>query len=285
MSTSTRLCRAFADCQHIPADRASRFVFMSDCHRGTGDGADDFAQNVPLWHAAMEHYWREGYTYFELGDGDELWENRDFAQIVNAHRETFAMLERFHRAGRLHMLYGNHDIVKRSAAWREKNLHGCVRLNSRICEPLLRGLKIHEALILDCDNGKQYYLCHGHQADIFNSTLWRFTRFCVHTVWLPLSIFGMQEPFRVSANHKHLDKIERTLADWGKKQKATLIAGHTHRPFIDDAVHRSYANDGCCVHPGEITALEMTGERLQLVQWRVRSNADGGLYASKSVVN
>ncbi|MDR1409945.1 MAG: metallophosphoesterase family protein [Oscillospiraceae bacterium] len=283
MSTSTRLSRAFAACPHIPVDSATRFVFMSDCHRGLGDGADDFAQNVPLWHAAMEHYWRGDYTYFELGDGDELWENHNFSQILEAHRETFAMLERFHRAGRFHMLYGNHDIVKRSAKWREKNLQGCVALNSRLCVPFFEGLRINEAIILDDDDGRKYYLCHGHQADIFNSTLWRVTRFAVHTVWVPLEIFGMREPFRVHEHPKRLDKIEQRLADWSKSQGAILIAGHTHRAYWNGSAGTGYANDGCCVHPGEITALELTGGKLHLVQWRVRSRADGGLYAGRVV--
>jgi UDP-2,3-diacylglucosamine pyrophosphatase LpxH len=284
MSTSTRLGRAFATCQHIPADGASRFVFMSDCHRGLGDGADDFAQNVPLWHAAMEHYWREGYTYFELGDGDELWENHSFPQIVRAHREVFAVLERFHRAGRLHMLYGNHDIVKRGAKWRKKNICGCITPGDRLRVPFFKGLQIHEALIINGADGRQYYLCHGHQADIFNSTLWRLTRFCVRTVWTPLEVFGLREPFRVSANPKHLDKVERRLADWGAEQDAILIAGHTHRAYWDGSAGSGYANDGCCVHPGEITALELTDGKLCLAQWRVHSRADGGLYAGRLVV-
>jgi hypothetical protein len=28
--------------------------------------------------AALDHYWREGFTYIEGGDGDELWEHKDF---------------------------------------------------------------------------------------------------------------------------------------------------------------------------------------------------------------
>ncbi|MDR0883232.1 MAG: serine/threonine protein phosphatase [Oscillospiraceae bacterium] len=285
MSTLHRLDRAFADCLHIPYDARGRFVFLSDCHRGIGDGADDFAPNAALWHAAMAHYWREGYTYFELGDGDELWENRRFDGIVRAHRETFAVLEQFHRAGRLHMLYGNHDIVKRSARWREKNLQGCIALGSRLCVPLLRGLSIHEALILDGADGRPtLYLCHGNQADLFNSTLWRMTRFFVHSVWVPLSVLGLQEPFRLSENPAHLDKIERKLAAYGRARGGTLVAGHTHRPILEENA-RHYANDGCCVHPGEITALELIEGRLQLVEWRVRSHADGTLYAGRRLCN
>ena len=284
MSTETRLNSAFNGCLHLSADNSSRFVFMSDVHRGIGDGADDFSQNSALWHAAMEHYWREGYTYFELGDGDELWENRRFHQILKAHREVFAVMERFYRANRLYMLYGNHDIMKRDEKWRKKNLQGCLLPNSRICVPIFNNLQIHEAIVLDGADGKTYCLCHGNQGDFFNSTLWRFSRAFVHTLWAGLQIFGMREPFRTSQNPDKLHQVDQKLEKWAEKHGCILIAGHTHRPYLGSLSNKGYVNDGCCIHPGEINAVEMINGKLQLVQWSVRSRADGVLYAGRTVL-
>ena len=39
---------------------------MSDMHRSDGDSSDDFAHNSLI---------REGFTYIELGDAEELWNN------------------------------------------------------------------------------------------------------------------------------------------------------------------------------------------------------------------
>ena len=34
------------------------------------------------------------FTYIELGDGDELWENRSMKQIIEAHGDVFSLLSR-----------------------------------------------------------------------------------------------------------------------------------------------------------------------------------------------
>ena len=44
----------------------------------------------------MEHYIKRGFFYLELGDGEELWENRCMDRIVHYHEtvyEMFACLE------------------------------------------------------------------------------------------------------------------------------------------------------------------------------------------------
>ena len=73
-----RLNKLLEKSETIPIDDNSKLVFFSDCHRGVGGGADDFAHNQLICIAALKHYLKEGFTYIELGDGDELWENKDF---------------------------------------------------------------------------------------------------------------------------------------------------------------------------------------------------------------
>ncbi len=56
---------------------------------------------------------KEKYTYIELGDGDELWENRKLSDIINEYSGIFWLLGVFFAEGRLRFILGNHDIVKK----------------------------------------------------------------------------------------------------------------------------------------------------------------------------
>jgi len=53
----------------------AKYIVMSDCHRGNGAAGDEFARNSLIYKCALEHYRKEGFTYIELGDAEELWEN------------------------------------------------------------------------------------------------------------------------------------------------------------------------------------------------------------------
>ena len=116
MDPHRRLQKAFFDAPTLPLSRHARYVLFSDCHRGRGNSNDNFLKNQHLYSAALQYYHRHGYTYIELGDGDELWENRSMGQIMDIHRDTFDLLARFYREKRLYLLYGNHDIIKMSSA-------------------------------------------------------------------------------------------------------------------------------------------------------------------------
>ena len=68
-----RLTEVFRRARRVPFNDSSRIVFFSDCHRGNNGKADDFAKNAELFLHALGHYYREGFTYIEVGDGDDLW--------------------------------------------------------------------------------------------------------------------------------------------------------------------------------------------------------------------
>jgi hypothetical protein len=74
----------------------TKLVCMSDMHRGDGSGADDFAQNSLIYRCALEHYLENGFTYIELGDAEELWENDNFDQIYITHTSVYELLAKFH---------------------------------------------------------------------------------------------------------------------------------------------------------------------------------------------
>ena len=120
MSITSRLNRAFSQATVLPLTKCSRYVLVSDCHRGAGTSSDNFLKNQHLYYAALEHYYRGGFTYIELGDGEELWENRKLRTITEIHEDAYCLLARFEAQDRLHLLYGNHNIVqKRNPSYKD----------------------------------------------------------------------------------------------------------------------------------------------------------------------
>ena len=87
MSSRTRLNRAFKEAKNLPFDDNSKFILFSDCHRGDNSFADDFANNRNIYFHALSHYFKNGFSYIELGDGDELWENVHFEPIYHIIKE------------------------------------------------------------------------------------------------------------------------------------------------------------------------------------------------------
>lgn len=82
MNPVRRINRVFNSSQEIVIDDFSKIIIMSDCHRGDGGWGDNFSRNKNLYIAALRYYYDKGYTYIEIGDGDELWENRNNTDIV-----------------------------------------------------------------------------------------------------------------------------------------------------------------------------------------------------------
>lgn len=285
MSTAKRLSRVLATSREIPFDESSRIVIMSDCHRGDGDWADDFSNNQNLYFAALTYYYESGYTYIELGDGDELWENRDLNMIINIHSDVFWLLSLFYKDERLHMLYGNHDIVKRDPKYMmtKCNSYYCESLNSRIA--LFPGINITEGLILRYKNSNnRILLAHGHQGDLLNDTLWKLARFLVRYIWRPLELLGIHDPTSAAKNNERKNSVEKNLVDWVKKENQMLIAGHTHRPVFPKVGEPLYFNDGSCVHPRCITAIEIRNGSIALVKWAVMTRLDRSLYVGREVL-
>lgn len=269
----------------IEFDQNSRFVLMSDCHRGDGTWADDFAKNQTICSAALEHYYHEHYTYIEIGDGDELWENKRMGTIINAHKDIFFLLTKFYERGRMIMLFGNHDIAKKNCRQRGKSLFRYYDAPDNECKELFKELIVMEGLILkNAENGREIFLAHGHQVDFLNNFLWRMARFLVRHLWRRLELFGVNDPTSAASNNRKKDKIEKKLSQWVSKENCLLIAGHTHRPVLPAAGESRYFNDGSCVHPNGITAIEIADSKLTLVKWLVKAKQDGTLYVGREIL-
>lgn len=279
-----RIQRVYDQAEVIPFDERAKFVFISDCHRSDGSGADNLAKNYSIYQASLNHYEKAGFTYVELGDGDDNWETKQFSRIAAEYDQIFLQLSRLYRQGRMYMLYGNHDRVKQSPAWLQKELNTFHCRDEDFCRALFPDIKAHEGLILRHRQlDWELFLMHGHQADFFNDRLWRLSRTLVRYIWQPLELIGVQNPGRASTNPKKRIAVERRLSDWANRQPCLLIAGHTHRAVFPEDNTSRYFNDGCCVHPRLITAIELEGSILSLVKWSVSAQSDGTLCVKRSL--
>jgi len=281
--------------RHITLTPGMKLIVMSDMHRGDGSGADDFAKNSLIYRCALEHYLEEGFTYIELGDAEELWENDNFDQIYITHTPVYELLAKFHdpepAKTRYLKVWGNHDLY-----WKD---------NEAVYRTLFPDIAIHEGIVLESGNredsdemGRVILLIHGHQADpkcCGEGAV--ISKFFVHYFWPDLQRCGVKDPTRAALNPGLCNEVDRRLHEWANNNDrgiAAIIAGHTHRAVFENLSlterryleskiktegikikHQrdgSYYNTGSCVHPLSITGLEITfdsgpGPQLRLIEW------------------
>lgn len=273
-TTLKRLDEVWEKAPVLDFDDSNKFVIMSDCHRGIANWGDNFAPNQHLFFAALNDYYRNGYAYIELGDGDELWENRSMEQIMRAHSDAFWLMSEFYKKRRFFMIYGNHDKIKDKKAFVGKYL-----------EEKFPGIQISEGLRLryKC-NGKELFLAHGHQGDLLNDTYWRLGRFLVRYVWRPLELFGVNDPTDAGKSYEKANRVERKLEKWVEERETSLITGHTHKSRLSESLP-GYFNSGSCVHPRSITALEIADGEILLVKWAVYVTRDNSLKVAREILD
>lgn len=287
MNVMRHLSQIFESAEEIPFDDSSRIVLMSDCHRGDGSWADDFSKNQNLYFAALTQYYDENFTYIELGDGEELWENSNnkLYDIMHMHSDAYWLMSRFYREGRFYSIFGNHDIVKKNNRYTRNNFYTYFDEQEEKNVPLFENIKFGEGLVLRHKaSGDKIFLVHGHQADFFNCEIWKITRFLVKYFWKPLELFGVNDPTRTAKNYKKQEKTGRKLTKWAISKKQMLIAGHTHRPVFPEVGEPLYFNDGSCVHPRCITAIEIADGCIILVKWNVKTKEDGTLFVGREIL-
>ena len=283
----------------IDLQQDTKLIVMSDMHRGDGTGSDDFAHNSLIYKCALDHYLKEGFTYVELGDAEELWENKAFEQIYITHTSIYDKIREFYdldqKETRYIKIWGNHDIQ-----WKD---------NADILRDIFPGIRIYEAAILNCPSPpeKRILLWHGHQADPKCSGHGAsVSKFFVQNFWPRLQRYGIKDPTRAAANPGLSNEIDEKLyhlAINNDRNIDIIIAGHTHRPVYENlslTERRSietkaaaafqgvatydppgsrkklkpkpvYYNTGSCVHPRCITGIEITMEAgapsLKLIKW------------------
>lgn len=286
MSSDKRLTKAFKNAKVIDFDDNSKFILFSDCHRGDNSFADDFANNRNIYFHALNHYFKKGFSYFEIGDGDELWENLTFDAIFEAHKNVFFLLKEFYDKDRLNMIFGNHDMVYRNPKMIKKHYDSYLNPNTNKQEPFMPELEFHEGIVLNhTQTGQKIFLTHGHQADWWNYLFWKWSRFMVRILWKPLQAVGIADPTSPAKNNKELIKVERRTKKWiAKNNNQLTIVGHTHRPRFPEPGDLPFFNDGSCVHPRSITGLEIENGTITLIKWYTDITDDGYLRIVKTIL-
>lgn len=279
-SSRKRLDHAYKSSKIVAFDDNSKFILFSDCHRGDNSFADDFANNRNIYFHALKHYYQEGFQYCELGDGDELWENTSFSSILHAHKNIFLLMRKFHKEKKLHMIWGNHDMVYRNPDYVKKNLANYFDPKVGKHVELFGDINYHEGIVLKHSNtGQELFLTHGHQADWWNYLFWKWSRFMVRVLWKPLNVMGIADPTSPAKNYKELIKVERRTKKWITENNNLLtIVGHTHRPRFPEPGDIAFFNDGSCVHPRSITGLEIENGAISLIKWQIATRDDGTLH-------
>jgi predicted phosphodiesterase len=263
-----------------------KFIIFSDHHKGNRDHGDDFANNEPNYLAALDYYLQNNFTYINLGDSEELWKYTP-EQVISKNIVSLRAEAKFHEQGKYHKTFGNHDTI-----WKNK-----LDVDIRFKEIFTLPLPVWEGILLKTKiNGRSLsvYLTHGHQGDKLsdNNTL---STWLVAHIWRPVQRYLQINVNTPAKDYRLRDRHNIIMHDWSSQRKSLLlITGHTHKPVfasgkysdhennnIDKAVtgqkklklKPSYFNSGCCCYnDGDITGIEIAGDKISLVKWHLEKN-------------
>jgi UDP-2,3-diacylglucosamine pyrophosphatase LpxH len=246
-----RLSQVLETALTIPFDDSSKFVFFSDLHRGNGSRSDSFRPNARLFLHALTHYERNGFSYVEVGDGDELWKGWPLSAIRQAHQRLFDLLDQMNLEQRLYLILGNHDLKRKTNINIEKD-----------------GLPAQEGLVLRHEpSGRKLFVVHGHQADITNDYLYFIAHRAVRFSYHVRDQLAQLCCSRAHRGEPKMGKLERRLMEWVATCQQLIICGHTHRHAFPVNGGPAYYNTGSGIVPGLITGLELQNGALVPVRW------------------
>lgn len=285
MHTNKRLTNAYKHAKLQYFDDQSKYVFFSDSHRGDDSVSDEFSKNRMTMLHALSYYYRQGFTYVEAGDGDELWEHKQFSHIRVSHNDIFMIMKRFYEKNRLVLLYGNHNIYFKNQEYVKKVLYSYYDEYHEREEKLFDGIKVEEALLLcHSETGQEILTVHGHQGDLLNDQLWVVSMFALRYFWRFMHLVGFRNPASPARNQTKRHKIEKNYSKWIAKHKIMLICGHTHRLRYPKVGELPYFNVGCSIHTKGITGIEIVNGMVMSVQWRILADKEGHLRIQRLVM-
>jgi UDP-2,3-diacylglucosamine pyrophosphatase LpxH len=285
LNTDKRLDNCYKSAKKLRVNDQSKLIFFSDVHRGDNSMADEFAHNQNIYAFALDHYYNHGFTYIEVGDGDELMEHAKFSHIRSAHSDTYMMLRRFHKDNRLIYMYGNHNMNLKKPYYVQKNLNYFYDEYLDKTSDLFLNVEIYESLLLEYElTNQQILVVHGHQGDLFNDQLWFTGVIGIRLFWRYMHMIGFHNPASPSKNKNKRHKIEKNFSKWIEDNKVGILCGHTHRPKLPEAKEFPYLNSGCCIHPRGITGIEFEDGKFTLVYWHILPDSDGKLCIQKKLM-
>lgn len=287
-----------------------KFIIFSDQHKGIKNGSDIFALAEQNYIAALEYYYQEGFTYINLGDGEELWQNT-ITKVKRKHKASFVKEKLFADRNAFIKIFGNHDLY-----WDNDPLAPI--LIERIYG---QKLKVYEGAIL-CTTidgtPLNIFLTHGHQGDLQSDGNW-FSKFFIGKIWGPLQMY-LELNLNTPSVDDHLKTLHNTLMfNWSAQQDHTLlITGHTHQAVFESLTHLerlyrrideakaqhdqatireteelitkhvvkgsakpsfrgykpTYFNTGCCCFDdGDITGIEIADGNIRLIKWEYKGTS------------
>ncbi|ATD55316.1 metallophosphoesterase [Clostridium chauvoei] len=275
--------------KEIEFDNSSKLVFISDVHRGDCTYYDAQLPNKNLYKAALYHYYKKGFTYVEVGDGEELWKNKNCNDISYCYEDIFKILNKFKENNRIFMIYGNHDIIKKRGNFYAKQYKALKKVGADYGKEFLifiKELKFYEALNFKyMPINEKFLVTHGHQVDFINSSLWMLSRFLVRYVWKFLNgLAGFKDPTSPAKSNTKGNKVDRKLERWAKENGKMILCGHTHNSRLPGKYEPPYLNDGCCVLPYAMTSIEIENGKVSLIKWGVEVQEEGNLCVKRRVI-
>ncbi len=293
-------------CHFSFAAEKGKVIILSDQHRGTRDGSDDFAVCEPCYLAALDYYDQEKFYFINLGDCEELWENTIFG-IVKHNQSVFGRERLFIDRNSYCKVFGNHDLFWDNdplSVTYLKKIYGTA-------VPIYTGVVMRVGLTTGTEI--DIFCTHGHQGDR-QSDGNAFSKWFVSYIWGPLQSLLEINTNNPSTND-HLKTLHNSyMYEWSAGQKnVLLVTGHTHQPVFNsmthlerlyynlenarnagntdaiqkieseiprrqreyDFVHHplrgmkpSYFNSGCCCFDdGTITGIEISSGHIRLIKW------------------
>jgi predicted phosphodiesterase len=289
------------------------FIIFSDQHKGTKGGSDIFALAENNYLAALQYYNQNKFTYINLGDGEELWQNT-VSRVKRKNKLSFAQERLFVDRDAFIKIFGNHDLY-----WDNDPLAPVML--ERIYG---KNVKIHEGAILQTSvNGKliSIFLTHGHQGDLQSDGNW-LSKWFIANIWGPVEMY-LSLNLNTPSVDDHLKTLHNTMMyQWSAQQKDTLlITGHTHQAVFESLTHLerlyrqldnakelqdaelvksleqrisksvangaiaptffgykpTYFNSGCCCFDdGDITGIEISDGLIRLIKWEYDINGTPG---------
>jgi len=215
----------------LPFDPSTQsLIIFSDEHKGTRNGADDFAACEKNYLAALDYYNANNFFFINMGDCEELWENTIFG-LMKRNKRTFAKEKLFVDRKAYCKIFGNHDLF-----WDNDPL-ASVYLKRMYGE----AVRIYTGIVLQVSNTQgghtDIFCTHGHQGDA-QSDGNAFSKWFVSYIWGPLQIF-LEINTNTPATNDH-DKTLHNLYmyEWSaEQQNVMLITGHTHQPVFCSLTH------------------------------------------------
>ena len=273
----------------IPFDDSSKLVFISDVHRGDGTYFDSLLPNANIYITALKYYLRNGFTYIEVGDGDELWKNKNFNEIAYTYEEVFKIFNKYRNKDRIYMIYGNHDIIKRNKKFKDIQEKSLRKIGADYGREFLNFIEDTEFYLglnmLYTPLDEKFLVTHGNQMDFGNKELWIISRFLVRYIWkFMFGIAGFRDPSSSAKNKARRTRVDLELERWARDNGKMILCGHTHNSRFPGELEPPYFNDGCCILPYAMTSIEIESGDITLIKWSVDAQDSGVLWVKRKII-